>query len=301
MISYGELTEIIILYLPVIHQGYLNLLKRYPNAAVLILDEEFINEFPGLRKDLRALKPKQVEIMLKSLDLRRLKVRRADQNIMRQIANRELFPNAKIIMPDEDICHELEKRFFRKTGNRVVYESGFLRYDSLNSLANKSVVPDAIVTIDKFHQTIMWQAYQEAGRSFEWWRQIGAIAIISAGKIIAKHNERVPDVYDIAYSGDPRSSFEKGTAFEFSCALHAEAAIIAFSADKGICLRDSSLYVTTFPCPPCAKLVAYSGIRKIFFAEGYSVTDAEYILRERGIEVIQVRMPETKTPPSSKS
>ena len=48
------------------------------------------------------------------------------------------------------------------------------------------------------------------------------------------------------------------------------------------------MYVTVFPCPPCAKIVAFSGIRKLYYAGGYSVLGQENILKSRGVEIIYV-------------
>ena len=67
---------------------------------------------------------------------------------------------------------------------------------------------------------------------------------------------RVPDE-QIHYSeGDPRSDFSKGVNVELSLFFHSEAQLIAEAAKKGISLEGASMYATTFPCPPCAKLIA---------------------------------------------
>ncbi|NCS97095.1 MAG: deoxycytidylate deaminase, partial [Candidatus Pacebacteria bacterium] len=82
---------------------------------------------------------------------------------------------------------------------------------------------------------------------------------------------------------DPRNSFHKGEHIELSTAIHAEAALIADAAKKGISLEGTQLYVTTFPCPACAKLIACSGITKLYFSEGYSMLDGEKILNDAGV------------------
>jgi dCMP deaminase len=48
------------------------------------------------------------------------------------------------------------------------------------------------------------------------------------------------------------------------------------------------LYVTVFPCPPCAKLIAYSGIKNVYCGGGYGVLDGEDILKSRGVKVFFV-------------
>jgi dCMP deaminase len=70
--------------------------------------------------------------------------------------------------------------------------------------------------------------------------------------------------------------------------LHAEASIIAAAARDGVSLRGADLYVTTFPCPSCARLIAQAGFARCFFAGPYSVLDGEEVLRAAGIELLWV-------------
>ena len=51
--------------------------------------------------------------------------------------------------------------------------------------------------------------------------------------------------------------------------IHAEANAIVQSARHGVRLEDSEIYVTASPCYDCFKLIANSGINKIFFGEFY--------------------------------
>jgi dCMP deaminase len=50
------------------------------------------------------------------------------------------------------------------------------------------------------------------------------------------------------------------------------------------------MYVTDFPCPPCAKLIAAAGVKRLYFREGYAVLDGESVLEAAGVEVRQVRV-----------
>ena len=40
-----------------LHAGYLALLDKHPDASVLVLGSSFADEFPVLRKEIRALAP----------------------------------------------------------------------------------------------------------------------------------------------------------------------------------------------------------------------------------------------------
>jgi dCMP deaminase len=48
------------------------------------------------------------------------------------------------------------------------------------------------------------------------------------------------------------------------------------------------MYVTDFPCPPCAKLIAGAGIARLYFRTGYAVLDGQDVLEQAGVEVVQV-------------
>ena len=51
--------------------------------------------------------------------------------------------------------------------------------------------------------------------------------------------------------------------------IHAEANAIVQSARNGVGIDESEIYVTASPCYDCFKLIANSGIKKVFFGEFY--------------------------------
>jgi deoxycytidylate deaminase len=63
---------------------------------------------------------------------------------------------------------------------------------------------------------------------------------------------------------------------------------VARAARTGTALEGADLYVTTFPCPACARLIAESGFRRCYFSGGYSVLDGDGILRAAGVELFWV-------------
>ena len=48
------------------------------------------------------------------------------------------------------------------------------------------------------------------------------------------------------------------------------------------------MYVTDFPCPPCAKLIAGAGVAKLYYRDGYAVLDGQDVLDVAGVEIVQV-------------
>ena len=89
-------------------------------------------------------------------------------------------------------------------------------------------------------------------------------------------------------NGDPRNNFHKGDHIEISTAIHAEAQMIAEAARKGVSLEGADMYVTVFPCPPCAKLIAFSGIKNLYCGGGYGVLDGEAVLKSKDVKIFFV-------------
>jgi dCMP deaminase len=128
-------------------------------------------------------------------------------------------------------------------------------------------------------------ATELAGRSSDWWRQVGAIAWRGEEILGAAWNHHCPTEYAPYIDGDPRDSFSRGVRADLSTAVHAEASVVARAARAGTALGGADLFVTTFPCPACARLIAEAGFRRCYFAGAYSVLDADGILRAAGVEL----------------
>lgn len=189
-------------------------------------------------------------------------------------------------MPDEEIMHSLAEQILPKMD--LEFESAFLRWDSQKTTQQNVVKSDKKTTFDAFSTRFMEKAENLSTRSADWWRQVGAVLVRGNTIVLTAFNQHVPDQYQPLYNGDPRGNFKKGIHIELTTAFHAEAALIAEAARKGESLEGTELYVTTFPCPNCAKLVAHSGIKKVFFKEGYAMVDGESILKEKGVEIIHL-------------
>lgn len=71
--------------------------------------------------------------------------------------------------------------------------------------------------------------------------------------------------------------------------LHAEQNIICYAARKGIPTEGCDLYVTLSPCKNCAKLIAQSGIKRVFFKDLYRDDSGVKFLENLGIEIIQIK------------
>jgi dCMP deaminase len=101
-------------------------------------------------------------------------------------------------------------------------------------------------------------------------------------------HEHEPHRLSAYAAGDPRSNFFKGVGLELSTATHAEARLIAQAARDGVASNGAVMYVTDFPCPPCAKLIAVAGIKRLYFRTGYAVLDGQDVLEAAGVELVRV-------------
>lgn len=135
----------------------------------------------------------------------------------------------------------------------------------------------------------MKQAFVQANYSNDWWRQVGVVFMRDGEVLITAYNQHLPSSQEQYFSGDPRSFFSSGEMIELSSSIHAEALAIARAASQGIALAGADLFVTTFPCPICAKQVAAAGIKRLYYNEGYAVLDGWQVLKSAGIEIIRVK------------
>jgi dCMP deaminase len=273
---------IIIAYIPVIHQGYLRFLQSHSQAEQLYLvGEDLLAEFDQMRKDIRRLKPDQVKAALQALELP------FEIKILTEVSMAELESSSEpLIMPDEDIMHGLVENYL--AGKQVEFDSVFLRWDRAKSTAEVEVEANREISNTELDQEMMSRAQSLAEKSSDWWRQVGGVVAKDGEVVFEAFNQHVPHQQMPYFDGDPRGNFHKGEHLDKSTALHAEQSLIAQAAKAGTTLAGASMYVTTFPCPNCAKLIAYSGIKKLYFQDGYAVVDGESILKDQGVEIVRV-------------
>lgn len=265
----------------------MNFFAKYPDADVFfVLGADVLAKFEWLRKDIRALSPEQSADGLRTI----LKLQKIDVpvkvltvNLLQELLNPK---KDRLIMPDEDIMHALAEEFWQNF--ELEFTTVFLRWHSQNTSKQNEVQSDKKISFDAFNLRFMEKAENLSTRSADWWRQVGAVVVRGNTVILSAFNHHVPDEYQTLFNGDPRGNFHKGINVELATAIHAEAAVIAQAACKGESLEGTELYVTTFPCPSCAKLVAYSGIKKLYFRDGYSMVDGESILKENGVEITRL-------------
>ena len=276
-------------YIPVIHRGYLEIFKKYPSIKIGILSYEEVLEFaPYIRKDIRKLDDKFLKKTLKAmgyeaeiLDHKKLK--------------RVITEKQRLILPNDDITRALLKKFPDINAEIVPI---FLRWDRDNSHESSLVIPDRELTLSSKDHIINLLS-EERQKSSNWWRRVAAAVVMNDTVIAHAYNSPLPHEQSSWAEGDPRITARRGESIELSIDIHAEALVIAQCAREGKKLEKSSIYVTTFPCPGCAKLIALAGIKQCYFIEGYASLDGQKILQDFGVEIIKINTKLTSEDPSS--
>ena len=277
--------KVIIAYVPVIHKGYLNFFQKFSDITeCFVVSQEHIDSLEYLKKDIRALDPSQQVALIKSLNIfTSVKVlEKTDLKLINQAST-------EVIMPNEDICSSLASSELKNA--TITYYPVFLRWnrDNVNTTHDRTVA----VTDSEFDKHAIAQALITARSSPDIWRRVGAALVKDKTIVKIAYNNAVPNQHSSTMEGDPRNIFKRGVAIEMSTFLHAEAALIAEAAKNGESLEGASLYVTTFPCPACAKLIAHSGIKKCYFKDGYAVLDGQSVLDQFKVKAIRVLTDET--------
>ena len=279
--------KILIAYVPVLHNGYLELFKTCGADIIYLIGLNVIRKLDFdyiARKDsLRAVDQGLMMRVVSSLSIfQHIRILKNSKGLAGHF---QVF-DCTFVLPDEDISHAFADEYL--TGKEVEYNSIFLRWHRDGVQEKKVVQADQTIFTGEIEQLMMRFAFVEGKKSADWWRQVGGILVKDDVIVLVAHNTHVPDPQMPYAFGDPRAIFKKGIHIELSTADHAEAILIAEASRRGISLEGAKLFVTDFPCPPCAKLVARSGIKEVFFQRGYSVLDGESILKNRGVKLIHI-------------
>jgi len=277
------MTKAILCYVPVFHEGYRRFFDENPVDNILVLGEDIIERFRQLVKDVRRLPSQTVAQLLSELyPHRHVEALNWEQALrLRERFNRLILPDEmELIELLDDIGYPVEQRLRMRT---------FLRWDKDQVLLARPIASGIPMSSDVVHH-MLGLARSQALHSGDWWRQVGAVLARDNTVLVAGYNRHTPSPHQPYFDGDPRASFKKGQYIELSTATHAESVVIGRAARQGIALEGADLYVTTFPCPPCARLVMEAGIARVFYSDGYAMLDGEALLAAAGIEVIRVEI-----------
>jgi dCMP deaminase len=284
----------IILYLPVVHKGYLKLLETEGSSRtpLYILSESILDSLisfnpstmQSVSRDLRALSPIDAAGSM-------IFLYKGQSHLLEETEVNELFAYDQLVFVEDEISHLFIKKY-AISFEKIKFVSWFLRWDMPTSTTQVDVECDRAISIQELKELGYFKylrlAKEEAAQSPDWWRQVGSVLVRDNRVVLSTHNTHLPVTNEVYYAGDPRSNFNAGQSIEISKAIHAEASIIAQASKHGCSVKGCELFVTTFPCPACANLIALSGIKRVYFVDGYSLVGAIDVLRAYGVEVVRV-------------
>jgi dCMP deaminase len=275
------MSDCAVAYVPVLHEGYRRFLERHAaGRPFYVIGRELYADYRPLAKDVRALDPALVAAAVEAWGV-------CSSVSVLDVAGAERLASsgAALVFPAEDVSYRLVERFFERSPVR--YDTVFLRWDKTRTVQLLEPRVSGSVSVDEALADVGLAAEAVARDSVDWWRQVGAAIRLADGTVRAVSNQHSPHELSAYVVGDPRSNFYKGVELELSTATHAEARLIAEAARDGLSTAGAVMYVTDFPCPPCAKLIAAAGIARLYFRTGYAVLDGSDVLEDAGIEVVQ--------------
>jgi dCMP deaminase len=117
------------------------------------------------------------------------------------------------------------------------------------------------------------------------------------GSIIVRNHQILCTGYNGPPAGHPHpielggcerdiEGIKSGERLELCYCLHAEQNALLQAARNGVSIEGAEIYVTNFPCPICARMIANSGIKRVCVFGYYPGEDRSRLMLERcGIEV----------------
>ena len=267
----------VVAYIPVLHEGYRRFLDAHARDKPLyLIGPELHADHRPLAKDIRALDADEVAPAIAAWGI--------EVHVLDRGERRRRSPRATRSSRCPPRTSATRSSSATSRAAAVRYDTVFLRWD-------KPRVVDAAPAAARSRGRRERPAGARRGRGGAQHR------LVAPGRrrdpLRRRHRrrdaQRAPPAPAVAYVvGDPRSNFFKGVHLELSTATHAEARLIAEAAREGRSTAGAVLYVTDFPCPPCAKLIAGAGIARLRYRTGYAVLDGQDVLDAAGVEIVLV-------------
>ena len=121
-------------------------------------------------------------------------------------------------------------------------------------------------------------------------RKVGAVITVDNQIIATGYNGAPKGLHHCVDAGGCLRKLNKipsGTRQEVCRAVHAEQNAIISAAVKGVSIKGGTLYVNTYPCSICTRMLINAEIKRIVYDSDYSDPLAKEMLDESGIEVVK--------------
>lgn len=136
-----------------------------------------------------------------------------------------------------------------------------------------------------WNEYFMGIAHQAATRSTCLRKKVGAVIVRDKTVLSTGYNG---SIRGLPHCEDVGCTMEDGHCV---ATVHAEANAIIQAAKNGVAIEGGELYTTASPCWGCFKLIANSGIRRIYYGEFYRDERSRQVASEIGIELVDLDIP----------
>src|SRR5574344_146133 len=117
--------------------------------------------------------------------------------------------------------------------------------------------------------------------------QVGCVIVKDNEVLVKTCNGTGVDCRNIECIRD-ELGIKSGTRREVCRSLCAEQEAISYAASNGINIKGSTIYINTFPCHICAKLLYQAGIKKIYYRSEYDDPMSRAFIKFRNIDIERI-------------
>jgi dCMP deaminase len=136
-----------------------------------------------------------------------------------------------------------------------------------------------------WHTYFMNIARQVASRSTCDRKHVGAVIVRAKTILSTGYNG---SIRGLAHCDEVGHLMEEGHCVR---TVHAESNAIAQAARNGVAIEGAEIYITASPCWGCFRLLANSGIQRIYYGEFYRDVKIHDFAEEAGIELVDLSGP----------
>lgn len=120
-------------------------------------------------------------------------------------------------------------------------------------------------------------------------RQVGCVITVERRVVATGYNGAPAGVPSCKELGSClRKNSKSGENLEQCQAVHAEQNALMQAAKFGISVRGGDLFVTTYPCATCMKMIINAGIKRVFYIEAYNSPLTKDFAEKAGVELTQI-------------
>lgn len=199
-------------------------------------------------------------------------------------------------MYDDRVKVRITKEMFDKAGVECVPYNPFKNFsknevqgavNEIQKILKKFSVPEAVTNFEYDDQYFMDLAEKISTHS-NCRRQVGALITRNNKVLVTGYNSApfgLSSCNELGGCMRQRDQIPSGTRQEYCRAVHAEQNAIVEAAVEGISIKGGTLYVTTYPCSICARMIINCKLKRIVYKGDYQDENSHRMLRESGILV----------------